>query len=99
MALSVLVRTYTGEILARSVHRAHGQLCSSARKEGLPLLADVDPYDDTIFNSLQVKRLAAELESLRQSVSTPEDEAISEVVELIELVLVKPHRYLVFNGD
>lgn len=99
MPMSVLIRSYSGEILGRSIHRSLGQVCRSARDRALPMLGDVDPYDDTVFNRSQIPRLLSEVEVLQLSAGASQGEAISELVELANYVLRKPHRYLVFSGD
>jgi hypothetical protein len=99
LAISVIVRTFTEEILSRSVHPGIGALCQSARERHLPLLSGVDPYDNTVFNRLQVRDVRAELDSLRDAGDFEDLVLWTELVELIELVNAKPHRYLLFSGD
>lgn len=99
MPLSVLVRTYTGEILARSLHPAIASICDSARERGMAMLGCVDKYDDTVFNKAQVSHIRGELKQLRTLCAPNETEALSELMNLVDLVSARPHRYLVFNGD
>jgi hypothetical protein len=95
----VLVETFTGERLASSVNPLLNQLIRSAKSCGLPLLGDVDHYDTTVFNQSQLPRLQSELAELQSLVAPSEQEAISELLELADLVAKTPHRYLIFNGD
>lgn len=95
----MIVRTFTGEILSRSVHPGIGALCQAARERHLPLLSGVDPYDNTVFNRSQVNDVRAELDSLRNAGDFEDLVLWTELVQLIELVNAKPHRYLLFNGD
>ncbi|MGW1913218.1 hypothetical protein ACWCQS_21395 [Streptomyces sp. NPDC002076] len=99
MPLSILVRTYTGEILATSVHPGIGAICESARKRGLAMLGCVDKYDDTVFNRTQVSHIRGELLQLHELCEADEAAALSELVKLLDVVSERPHRYLVFNGD
>ncbi|MFJ5530566.1 hypothetical protein [Streptomyces sp. NPDC093261] len=99
MPLSILVRTYTGEVLATSVHPSIGAVCESARKQGLVMLGCVDKYDDTVFNRNQVSHIRGEVAQLRELCVADEMEALSELTELLEVVSERPHRYLLFNGD
>lgn len=99
MPLSILVRTYTGEVLATSVHPAIGAVCESARKRGLVMLGYVDKYDDTVFNRTQVTHIREELVQLREHCAADETEALAELTKLIDMVAERPHRYLLFNGD
>ncbi|MFE0508848.1 hypothetical protein [Streptomyces sp. NPDC058964] len=99
MPLSILVRTYTGEVLATSLHPAIGALCATARERGLVMLGWVDKYDDTVFNRTQVSHMREELVELRRHCATEEAEALAELMKLMDLVSERPHRYLLFNGD
>ncbi|MER6025614.1 hypothetical protein [Streptomyces sp. NPDC001851] len=99
MPLSILVRTYTGEVLATSAHPAIGAICESARKRGLVMLGCVDKYDDTVFNRTQVSHLREELVQLREHCAADETEALAELAKLMDVVSERPHRYLLFNGD
>lgn len=65
MALSVLVRTYSGEVLSELLSPAIASLCDPAGARNLPYPGVVDVYDDTVFNRLQAPRIVVELESLR----------------------------------
>ena len=100
MAISVLVRTHTGKVLARSTHSSLGAVCRLAKADDLPLLGGVDPYDDTVFNRFLLPSVSGELDLL---LAAAQDagvrEAIGEVLALVELVGLRPHRYLLFNGD
>ncbi|MEY6565634.1 hypothetical protein ACWEJQ_01015 [Streptomyces albidoflavus] len=99
MPISVDVRAYTGETLAACTHRAIGELCRRAATLAFPMLGHVDPYDDTWFNTSQMRVVVPELEALMNSASPPEAEAAAEVLALAEELRHKPHRYLVFVGD
>lgn len=99
MSVSVLVRTFTGNILQSTTVPLVKEMCTLAREMDLPLLGGVDPYDNTIFNGLQVAGVQRELQTLRLRGPEEFEEVIDEINRLIGLVTQKPHRYLVFNGD
>ncbi|MFI6495656.1 hypothetical protein [Streptomyces sp. NPDC050564] len=99
MLISVIVRTYTGEILVTCTHPAIGSMCRRAATLALPMLGHVDPYDDTWFNKSQRRLVLPELNSLTDSASAPEAAAAAEVLALAEMLERKPHRYLIFVGD
>lgn len=94
-----MVRTYSGEVLDRSENRALNRLFDSAAARGLLLMGHVDPYDDTVFNQLQVRLISLELKALIPFLTPDEAIAAREVGNLAELVSERPHRYLVINGD
>uniref|UniRef100_A0AAU3IGF0 Uncharacterized protein n=1 Tax=Streptomyces sp. NBC_01393 TaxID=2903851 RepID=A0AAU3IGF0_9ACTN len=99
MGISVEVRTYMGAVEATCVHPAIAALCRRAASQNLPLLGCVDPYDDTVFNRLQLKGLVPELRALADGSNADEAEAVHEILALTAQVERKAHRYLVFNGD
>jgi hypothetical protein len=99
LALSVKVEDYSGELIASCLHGSLNALCRLAHRLEMPMLGYVDEYDDTTFNRRQMILVRAELESLRGAASTREQDAVAELVSLIDLVELKPHRYLVFSGD
>lgn len=107
VGIDVRVQEYTGAGVAAldsavGVNRlsAHAAL-DPAR---YPLLAGVDEYDDTYFNSRQAERLVSELAAL--AADHPDQEvakAAARIIALAELLRAAPgrphHRQLVFSGD
>ena len=61
-------------------------------KNKLPLLSTVDPYDDTLFNSLQIIQLIEELKELPSSNRVIED-------SIVFLSKVGQSQYVEFYGD
>ena len=60
-------------------------------------MANVDEYDDTVFNGRQAAVVADELHELsHRGLGGPVAE---EVLQMIRRTQERPHRYLVFNGD
>jgi hypothetical protein len=63
-------------------------------------LASIDPYGDTVFNRLQIPRLAKEWAALEASIVDRESKEVSNQVQvLIERARQTPHQYLKFFGD
>jgi hypothetical protein len=61
----------------------------------------IDPYGDTIFNSLQLPVLLEELEIVWQANSAPELRShIALLISLVSQALAKgPHTFVNFRGD
>ena len=98
MRLSAIVWTLPDETLMRCLHPGLNALVEAASAAGLPMLGAVDPYDDTRFNRLQVQTVRNEL---RQLADLTEDvtAAACELLSLVDLVDLRPHRYLILVGD
>jgi hypothetical protein len=99
MSLSVKVWTFPDEILASCVHPDIKRLVEFARAAGLQFLGNVDPYDETRFNRMQVEIIMPELKFVLDSTSGGVADAARELISMGDLVDRKPHRYLVFIGD
>ena len=64
-----------------------------------PILGHIDPYGDTVLNSMQVRSLLEELDRLG-----PDDKMIpaqfrASIAVLCEKCLARPHRFLWFIGE
>ncbi len=60
----------------------------------------IDPYGDTVFNSLQMKPFIAEWEQVANKAKTEEEKTLAERVKnLAERCRREPHLYLKFYGD
>jgi hypothetical protein len=99
VAITVVVRGYSGAIEARSAHAAIGRLCRLAAESALPMLGYIDVYDDTTFNQSQMRLVIPELRGLIERGDQDEADAAREILALTERVERRPHRYLVFSGD
>ncbi|WP_426510219.1 hypothetical protein ACPPVO_05735 [Dactylosporangium sp. McL0621] len=97
--LTVEGRTSRGEVLLRVVaHPSFNPVLFEVDPVRFPLLAGIDPYDDTFFNSLQVKRLLLEIDSY--DTNRGEWEVfLPEFLAVCREVLARPHRFLRFVGD
>jgi hypothetical protein len=63
------------------------------------MLGNVDPYDDTRFNRMQMGLIVPELQAIIDSAPNGVADAARELLLMTDLVDRKPHRYLVFIGD
>jgi hypothetical protein len=107
VGIGVRVQEYTGEVVAALEGAVDvNRLCAQAATDPAryPLLAGVDEYDDTYFNSRQADRLVSELAAL--AADHPDRDVIratARIVALAELLQAAPgrphHRQLIFIGD
>lgn len=96
MGITVYVKVFGGDIIHRGECDVR-ELVEAARLAHLPFLANVDVYDDTVFNRTQLAVVAEEIKELAR-LDLP-DALLNEVIQMIEWTQERPHRYLVFNGD
>lgn len=94
---TALVRDYGGSVLHQGKLDMRGVL-RVASAQALPLLGNVDEYDDTVFNSLQLRVISGELDQIDRT-SGALDAQLGELEHMMARVREHPHRYLVFNGD
>ena len=99
MALSARAWTLPDQTLARCTHPGLNDLIRFARASGLPMIGNVDPYDDTRFNQMQMQLVIPELRGLAEAAPSAAAEAAGELVPIAELVRAGAHRYLEFIGD
>ncbi|MFE4701197.1 hypothetical protein ACFRIC_29475 [Streptomyces sp. NPDC056738] len=91
------VRNAKGEVLGQAPVSPHfNPVLLGVDAQSLPMLASIDPYGDTVFNYLQVRRLLVELEQYPLEDS---EEFLQRLRELCALALGSPHRFLWFIGD
>ena len=65
-----------------------------------PFLGSIDPYGDTAFNSMQMRRLLMEWAVVSQRAKTAEEQALAGHVEaLARRCRDEVHNYLKFVGD
>ena len=57
----------------------------------------IDEYGDTVFNSLQIPIVVAELEKLKNEVSQDTQNLIYQFIEFLKTISV--HEYIKFNDD
>jgi hypothetical protein len=105
--MAVRVQEFSGVLVQRLDGPADAAaLCSFVTTEpGLyPMLAGVDPYDDTCFNPRQAAVLTAELRAVAdRAEDEPTRAAAMAVLQLAALLQAGPgrpqHRRLMFIGD
>ena len=97
--ISVKVKSARGEVIRRiPVDPDFDPVLSGIDASVYPHLSVIDPYGDTVFNYLQVKRLLVELELYRQACEIS-PEFLENMREMCELVLAGTHRFLWFIGE
>lgn len=75
-------------------------LLPSPKDESFSCLRFIDPYGNTVFNSLQAEVLLAELTRIRPTTTTNlERELLDRIEELAERCRSEPHLYIKFYGD
>ncbi|WP_433604977.1 hypothetical protein ACQP2P_26115 [Dactylosporangium sp. CA-139114] len=97
--IAVECRNARGEVISRiSVDSFFNPVLLGVDQTDFPMLAGIDPYGDTFFNYLQVKRLLLELD-----VYAPEHSEsaafFAQLTDVCNEALAKPHRFLRFVGD
>lgn len=99
MGISARVQTYTGDTVVVSTKPAIDALCRRAAELAMPMLGYVAPYDDTWFNTSQMRLVVPELHALLDDAPAAEAEAANELLAMATHLQRKPHHYLIFNGD
>jgi hypothetical protein len=94
---TAFVRDYVGSVLYRSALDVR-EVLRAASAQALPLLGNVDEYDDTVFNALQLHVISGELDQIARESETLSLQ-LQELQRMVARVQERPHRYLVFNGD
>jgi hypothetical protein len=65
-----------------------------------PMLGSIDPYANTVFNSIQMKWFLAEWSEISAKVQTAEErELVSKIETMARRIQNEPHMYLKFIGD
>lgn len=65
-----------------------------------PFLRSIDPYADTTFNGLQMRRFLIEWTAVSQNATTADEQALTSAVEsLARRCRDEVHTYLKFIGD
>jgi hypothetical protein len=97
--ISVQVRKARGDVLRKIVADPDfDPVLLGVDAARYPYLSGIDPYDDTVFNGLQVQRLLGELESYKSTCSASA-EFMRELDELCRMVQPGSHRFLWFIGN
>jgi hypothetical protein len=77
-----------------------GKLLPEVDGEKYPLLGGIDPYGDTIFNRIQMRRFLLEWIEVSAKAGTPEErQLVSKIEELARRCRDEVHLYIRFVGD
>jgi hypothetical protein len=99
MALRMQVRNEDGGVLAPLVSLGDiNPLLQNIDRGRFPILGHIDPYGETILNSLQVRSLIDELKIWSVGTSVGEGD-VARLLEYCNFSLADTHRYLWIFGD
>lgn len=84
------VKSLNGEFYSSS-------LTTEKKQEDFTLLKYLNPYGDTVFNSLQSEDLIFDLNKLKEQ--DAQNLMIDDLIELAKHCKQTPHTYLIFYGD
>lgn len=68
-----------------------------SKSNDIKLIKYLDPYGDTVFNSIQMNDLISDLKYI--TLIEPDNKVIDEIILLAQKCLGEPHQYLSFYGD
>lgn len=99
MPFNVRLEEYGGKVLGE-ICGVWGDFLPEYTDLSFPVLRLVDPYDETVFNNMQIKILLEEWERLRERAKeVGQLDHWKAVKKLAETGTKKPLRYLRFVGD
>ena len=76
------------------------RLLQAADQRTHPMLASIDPYGDTVFNTIQIQRFLSEWVDVAARTQCPEEcELVSRIQTLAHRCRNEAHLYLKFYGD
>jgi hypothetical protein len=102
MGLEIVLQTESGAKIDSVADPKNylGKLLSQIDDENHPLLGGIDPYGDTVFNGIQIRRFLLEWEAVSSNaVTTEERELVSKIEELALRCRDEVHLYIRFVGD
>ena len=67
------------------------------KSDEIKLVKYLDPYGDTVFNSIQMNDLISDMKYI--TLIEPDNKVVDEIVLLAQKCLSEPHQYLSFYGD
>ncbi len=77
-----------------------GALLPQLGNDAYPILGSIDPYGDTTFNNLQMRRFLHEWATVTQKPSTADEQLLVSTIEaLARRCRDEVHTYLKFIGD
>lgn len=100
MAITVELRDAKGDVLGRIVEGANdlAKLLPPMGDPDFPMLGFLDPYGDTFFSGVQMRRVIPELRKLRELTPQPPP-VLEDLEDLASECAEGVHRFLVFVGD
>jgi hypothetical protein len=102
MGLEIVLQTESGAKIGSVADPKNylGKLLPQIDDESHPLLGGIDPYGDTVFNGIQIRRFLLEWEAVSSNaVTTEERELVSKIEELALRCRDEVHLYIRFVGD
>jgi len=102
MGLEIVLQTESGAKVDSVADPKNylGKLLPQIDDESHPLLGGIDPYGDTVFNGIQIRRFLLEWEAVSSNaVTTEERELVSKIEELALRCRDEVHLYIRFVGD
>jgi hypothetical protein len=64
-----------------------------------PILGHIDPYGDTVLNSMQVETLLTEITRLLPESSVIPDRFANALIQICRKCLSRPHQFIWFVGE
>jgi hypothetical protein len=101
MGWTVRLVDENGATIAEGASQDDGALArAQAFSDLYPRIAEIDPYGDTIFNTLQIPALVEELNRLLDETDRPsEQQWLLDFRDLAEQCRARTHTYLKLLGD
>jgi len=101
MGLEIVLQTELGaQIDSVTDPKNHlGKLLPRIDDESHPILGGIDPYGDTVFNGIQMRRFLLEWKDVSSNAITEERELVSKIEELALRCRDEVHLYIRFIGD
>jgi hypothetical protein len=102
MGLEIVLQTESGAKIDSVADPKNylGKLLPQIADDSHPLLGGIDPYGDTIFNGIQIRRFLLEWQAVSSNaVTTEERELVSKIEELAVRCRDQVHLYIRFVGD
>jgi hypothetical protein len=102
MGLEIVLQTESGAKIdsVAAPKNYLGKLLPPIHDESHPLLGGIDPYGDTVFNGIQIRRFLLEWKAVSSNaVTTEERELVSQIEELALRCRDEVHLYIRFVGD
>jgi hypothetical protein len=97
MGWTVILEDEDGEQLDRLSKEFTTSYIDESSNYAFRVLKYLDPYGDTIFNTLQAKDLLTDLKLLKEI--EKDNVFIDSIIAIVTKCTISPHTYVVFYGD